>query len=179
MYISPSLASFTKPTRKVRIATKLIEHQVMYAFAQVKEDLGLMHHEGAEPCITAKFLEDDRGIFVLSIQGYTAATSKPHNASFSFVGAEIGKLLEFVTHIQSLPLTGSGPMKITDDEVRRITLSPAQAHKLLRDNQELFAEVIRSAISKEDVVAIGYRKRQLELFHRLLTDDDYFRQVAV
>ena len=66
-YISPSLASFSKPTRKVRIATKLIEHPVTYAFAQVKEELVLRHHEGAETCITAKFFEDDRGIFVLSI----------------------------------------------------------------------------------------------------------------
>jgi hypothetical protein len=178
-YISPRLDSFSDPKRKVRIATKLIEQPETYAFAQIKDEVVLRHKKDAKTCITAKFFEDDRRIFVLSIQGYTVATSKPHNASFAFVGDEIGKLIEFLNHVQSMPFKGGGPMKITDEDLRRIVLSNIQAQALFQDNQELFAEVVRSAITKEDLVTVGYRKRQLQVFQRLLEDDVYFEDVKV
>jgi len=176
-YISPKLDSFGDPQRKVRIATKLIEQPETYAFAQVKDEVVLRHKEDAKTCITAKFFEDDRGIFVLSIQGYTVATGKPHNASFAFIGDEIGKLIEFINHIQTVPLKSTGSMKITDEDLRRVVLSNVQAQALFQDNQELFAEVIRSAVTKEDVVAVGYRKRQLQVFQQLLENDEYFNTV--
>ncbi len=87
-YISPRLDSFSDPSRKVRIATKLIDQPSTYAFATIKDELVLRHKDGAKTCITAKFFEDDRHIFVLNIQGYTVATDKPHNASYSFIGDE-------------------------------------------------------------------------------------------
>jgi len=76
-----------------------------------------------------------------------------------------------------LPLEGSGSMKISDEELRRVVLSNVQAQALFQDNQELFAEVIRSAVTKEDVVAVGYRKRQLQVFQQLLENDEYFKTV--
>jgi len=176
-YISPRLDSFTDPERKVRIATKLIEQPSTYAFAKIKDELVLRHKENAESRITAKFFEDDRGIFVLSIQGYTVATNKPRNASFSFIGDEIGKLVEFLNHIQAMPLKNSGPMKITDEDLRRIVLSSVQAQAIFHDNQELFEEILRSEITKDDLVAVGFRKRQLQVFQRLLEDPEYFNEV--
>lgn len=176
-YISPRLDAFGNPERKVRIATKLIEQPNTYAFATVKDELVLRHKEEAKTCITAKFFEDDRNIFVLSIQGYTVATNKPHNASFAFVGEEIGKLIEFLNHIRVMPFNGGGPVKITDEDLRRVVLSSVQAQAIFRDNQDLFAEVLRSEITKEDVVAVAYRKRQLQVFQRLLEEPDYFEEV--
>ncbi len=176
-YISPRLDDFGNPERKVRIATKLIEHPNTYAFATIKEELVLRHKADAKSCITAKFFEDDRRVFVLSIQGYTVATGKPHSASFAFIGDEIGKLVEFLNHIQAMPLLSSGPLKITDEDLRRVVLSNVQARALFQDNQELFAEVVRSEITKEDLVAVGYRKRQLQAFQRRLEEPDYFEEV--
>jgi len=176
-YISPRLDHFGNPERKVRIATKLIEHPNTYAFATIKDELVLRHKVDAKSCITAKFFEDDRGVFVLGIQGYTVATGKPHNASFAFVGDEIKKFVEFLNHIQAMQLQNSGAVKIADEDLRRIVLSSPQVRALFQDNQELFAEVVRSEITKEDVVAVGYRKRQLEAFGKLLNEPDYFDEV--
>jgi len=176
-YISPQLDDFADPTRKVRIATKVIENPQSYAFAKIKDELVLRHNENAKSCITAKFFEDDRNMFVLSIQGYTVATGKPHNASFSFIGDEIDKLVEFLHHIKEMPLEGKGARKITDEALRRMVLSDKQAQTIFQDNQELFAEVLRSAITKDDVIAVGYRKRQLQTFKRLLEDRDFFEDV--
>ncbi|WP_338848061.1 Shedu immune nuclease family protein [Massilia sp. W12] len=86
-------------------------------------------------------------------------------------------MVEFLTNIQAIPFKGSGPVKIADEDLRRITLSNQQAQTILQDNQELFAEVLRSAITKEDVVAVGYRKRQLQVFERLLEEQPYFDEI--
>ena len=47
-YISPSLPDFNEPSRKIRIATKLIEHPNSYAFANLKGELVLRHHADAQ-----------------------------------------------------------------------------------------------------------------------------------
>ena len=178
-YISPSLSSFSDPARKIRIATKLLEQPTTYAYAQERGEIVLRHKEGAKTTIRAKFFEDDRGLFVLSIQGYTVATSKPHNASFAFVGEEIGKLVEFLNHVQSMPLKTAGSIVIPDEALRRMVLSNVQARLVFQDNQDLFAEVLRSEVTKQDIVAVGYRKKQLQVFKRLLEDDEYFESVRV
>jgi hypothetical protein len=169
-YFSPSLNAFSQPNRKVRIVTKVVDSPDAYAFATIKDELILRHKAGAKTTITAKFFEDDRGLFVLSIQGYTVATQKPHNASFSFIGGEINTLLEFVANIRSVVFTSSRSLNITDEELRTLVLSKQQARALIADNEELFSEVIAHAITKRDVVMLGYRKKQLEVFRRLLED---------
>lgn len=176
-YISPSLSSFDDPGRKIRIATKLLDQPATYAYAQERGQIVLRHKDGAKTKIKAKFFEDDRGLCVLSIQGYTVATSKPHNASFAFIGDEIGKLVEFLNYIQSMPLKTTGSMVVPDEQIRRMVLSSNQARALLQNNEELFAEVLRSEITKQDVVAVGYRKKQLQVFKSLLEDDEYFESV--
>lgn len=176
-YISPRLKAFGDSDRKVRIASRVIESPDSYAFGKIKDEVVLRHKEDAKTHITAKFLEDNRGIFVLSIQGYSVATEKPHNASFSFVGEEIGMLLEFIRNIQSVNLDSSSRVNISDEELNRIILSDKQAKSLLHENQELFAEVLRSEVTTEDLIAVGYRKKQLDVYEKLLTDQAYFNSI--
>lgn len=176
-YISPRLDAFGDSDRKVRIASKVIESPNSYAFAKIQDEVVLRHKEGAKSHITAKFLEDNRGIFVLSIQGYTTATEKPRNASFSFIGDEIDKLLEFIRNIQSVNLDNPSRVNISDEELNRIVLNDKQAKSLFHENQELFAEVLKSEITTEDLIAVGYRKKQLDVYEKLLSDQSYFESI--
>lgn len=176
-YISPRLDAFGDSDRKVRIASKVIESPDSYTFAKIQDEVVLRHKEGAKSHITAKFLEDNRGIFVLSIQGYTTATEKPRNASFSFIGDEIDKLIEFIRNIQSVNLDNPSRVNISDEELNRIVLNDKQAKILFHENQELFAEVIKSEITTEDLIAVGYRKKQLDVYEKLLSDQSYFESI--
>jgi hypothetical protein len=176
-YISPSLPAFHDSERKVRIASKVIESPDAYAFAKIKDEVVLRHKEEAKTYIKAKFLEDDRGVFVLSIQGYSVAADKPYNACFSFVGDEITRLLEFIDNISNVKLRGTGSVNITDEELRRLVLSDRQARSLVQQNEDLFAEVVRSSITKQDVVAVGYRKKQLGVFRQLVESSSYFESL--
>ncbi|MBK5260952.1 MAG: DUF4263 domain-containing protein [Peptostreptococcaceae bacterium] len=173
-YFSPSLSSFEKGEYKVRIASKLISSPDSYAFGTIKGEIVLRHKEGAESYIKAKFIEDTKNIFVLNIQGFTVATDKPHNASFSFIGDEIGKLIEFINNIQAVSFKNNSPLNITDEDLRKIIITENQARSLFNENQDVFSEMLKSAITTKDVIAIGYRKRQLETYHKLLEDEEYF-----
>ncbi len=173
-YFSPSLTAFGQKDRKVRIASKVIDSPDAYAFATIKDEVSLRHKKDAKTHIRATFLEDDRSLNVLSIQGYTVASDKPHNASFSFIGSEIDTLLEFVANIKSVTFNSSRATKLNDDALRNMVLSKQQAWNLIDGNEALFSEVIASAISKSDVVAVAYRKKQLEVFRCLLEDPSYF-----
>jgi len=55
-------------------------------------------------------------------------------------------------------------MRLADEQLRRLVLTKLQPASLVRDNEDLFKEVVRQALTKEDLVAIGYRKRQLQVF---------------
>lgn len=176
-YISPRLKDFSDSDRKVRIASKVIESPDSYAFSKINDEVVIRHKEDAKSYIKAKFFEDTRGIFVLNIQGYTVATDKPHNASFSFVGEEINKLREFIRNIQLVNLDSPSRINITDGDLNKIILSNSQAKKILHENQELFTEVLRSEITTEDIVAVGYRKKQLDVYERLLNDSQYFSEL--
>jgi hypothetical protein len=150
-YISPSLSAFGQLERKVRIASKVIESPDAYAFVKIKDETVLRHKEEAKIYIKATFFEEDRRISVLTIQGYTVATDKPHNASFSFIGDEIGKLLEFVANIQAVSFNSRGSVNISDEELRRLVLSNSQARNLVEENEELFAEVSPELITFDEL----------------------------
>jgi len=176
-YISPGLASFGGGTEKVRIASKVIESPDSYAFGTIKDEVVLRHKEGAKSYIKAKFIEEPRRLFLLSIQGYTVATDKPHNASFSFLGSEIEKLLEFIKNILSVTFKNGSAVNIADEDLRKLAISNNQARMLVQENEEVFSEVIRSEITKEDIIAIGYRKKQLDVYRGLLSNPEYFENI--
>jgi len=55
-------------------------------------------------------------------------------------------------------------------------LSTDQVRNLMVQNQDVVLELARSEITKADLVALGYRRKQLERFEKLLFDADYFEK---
>ncbi len=172
-YISPAVATMEGP---LRIASKVIDSDGMY-YAKVKQEVVLRRTEKGRTEIIAKFLESDRNLRVVTLQAFSGATGMPHNTRFSFIGSEIPKLLGFFQDIAAVEFNGSQKVNITDTELRRLVLSKEQATSLVHDNQDVFAEVVQAELTKEDIVAIGYRKKQLATFQRLLEDTNYFEQI--
>lgn len=173
-YISPAFPAFGDKTRVVRIASKVLPSVDGYDYAKERDEVILRKKPDAATHITAKFLEDTRGVFVLTVQKFMTETGMPYGAGFSFVGTEIGRFCEFLANIHSVDFTHGGSVNISDAELRKIALTSHQAKGLVTDNEELIAEVLRNSVTKSDVVALGYRKRQLEVFAKLLADEDYF-----
>lgn len=172
-YISPRVNTAQGP---LRIASKVIDSGGLH-YATVKKELVLRRTESGRTEIIAKFMEDSRGLTVVTLQAFNGNTGNPQNTHFSFVAGEIPRLLTFFEDIAAVEFGGTDKVNITDSELRKLTLSKAQASSLVSDNQEVFTEAVESALTKEDVVALGYRKKQVQTFGRLLTEQSYFDQI--
>jgi hypothetical protein len=175
-YISPGLDGFRDKTQKVRIATKAITSDSSYAFATMKGEIVLRHKEGAKSVITAKFLEDDRGVFILSIQRYALDTGVPRPSPyFTFVGEEVYLLLKFLNSVRTVCLDSPSAINCLDEKLPHVApLSKDQIKKTLHKNPDLLAELLRSDVTTEDLVAVGYRKKQIDVFEKLLNNNNYF-----
>ncbi len=174
-YVSPRVKT---PEGPLRIASKVLDSAGLH-FAMVKAEVILRRTEARRTEIVAKFLEDDRQIKVLTLQSFSGTTGAPRDIHFSFIGVEIPKLLAFLQQIALLEFEDEKKVNITDVELRKLTISKTQAASLVQDNQDLFAEIMRSDITKEDIVTIGYRRKQLVTFKRLLDDRSFFDSVKV
>ncbi|SEQ25591.1 protein of unknown function [Amphritea atlantica] len=173
-YISPSLQAFGDKERRVRIASKILPSEDGYEYVKERDEVVLRKKLDAKTYITAKFLEDTRQTFVLSVQKFVSETGHPYGSGFSFVGEEIGRFCEFLANIQSVDFKNRAKVNITDEELRKIALTTHQAKAFLTENQALFAEALKSEVTTEDLVAVGFRKKQLSVYCNLLNDESYF-----
>jgi hypothetical protein len=124
--------------------------------------------------IKATFYEDDRHLRTLVIQRFSKSGGTPQKDSFSFSGAEIPRLLQFLDNIRQYHFPDESKVNIPDSELRKIVTS-GQLNSLLKDNQDALIEFVRSGVTKSDVMALGYRKAQLERFQKLLRDPAFFQ----
>jgi len=173
-YISPSLQAFGDKDRRVRIASKILPSEEGYEYARERDEVVLRKKPDAKTYITAKFLEDTKQTFVLTVQKFVSETGQPYGSGFSFVGEEIGRFCEFLANIQSVDFKTRAKVNISDEELRRIALTTHQAKAFLTENQDLFAEVLKSEVTTEDLIAVGFRKKQLSVYKNLLNDQSYF-----
>lgn len=176
-YISPSLQAFGDKDRRVRIASKILPSEDGYEYAKERDEIILRKKPDAKTYITAKFLEDTRQTFVLTVQKFVSETGQPYGSGFSFVGEEIGRFCEFLANIQSVDFKTRAKVNISDEELRKIALTTHQAKTFLTENQELFAEVLKSEVTTEDLIAVGFRKKQLSVYKSLLSDPNYFDEL--
>jgi len=160
----------------LRIASKVFDSEGLH-HAKVKNEVVLRRTATGRTEIVAKFLEDDRRLTVVSVQAFNGNTGSPHKTHFSFIGAEIPRILTFFQSIAAVEFKDSEKVNVTDSELRKLVLSKEQATSLVHENQDVFHEVVQSELTKEDIVALGYRKKQVTIFGKLLGDREYFDQV--
>jgi hypothetical protein len=161
-------------SRPFRILSKVIDNIESHEFIKEGKELKLRITEGQRHEIIAKFYEDTRGIFTLQIQKFSTDTGNPHKTYFTFINEEIGTLYNFIRNIAILPIAGDQGQRIDDKYLEDIILTKEQTLKIINENPKLVAEILKNNISKADLIAIGYRKEQLEIFKKLLGDKSYF-----
>ena len=177
-YISPSLENGFGESGTIRIVTRGIEQPESYEFAKIKGETVLRRTPGGKNIITAKVFEDSRKLHVLNIQEYTPSTGNPHKLKFSFIGDEITKLFNFIRDVQTMRFGSERYQRLNDEDISHIELTDTQATSFFQKNPELFTSIIQSQMTTKDVVAFGYRKKQLDVFVTLLNDGEFFEQAV-
>lgn len=89
----------------MRIASKVIDSEGLH-YATVKKEVVLRRTESGRTEIVAKFMEDSRGLTVVTLQAFNGNTGNPQNTHFSFVGSEIPKLLTFFENVAAVEFKG-------------------------------------------------------------------------
>lgn len=174
-YMSKRIVSeYPDGTKKnIRIVSKVMDGKEEWMEAQLKKEIVLRVTPGGRQEVVAKFYEDNRGIFVLTIQRYrrSADGSKPIQEHFSFIGEEIGTLKEFIDSIQYFPISSDGKARADDVQLKQ---DIERVRAVLSENPDLdvLIEMAQSKITKADVVTLAYRKKQLEVFQQLLQNEN-------
>jgi hypothetical protein len=172
-YVSRSFPSGSM--QSLRIACKVIDGEDGLRFANVEGEQVLRTTHKGRVEIKATFLEDDRRIKRLLIQKYDASRGPNEHQHFTFTGPEIDTLLSFVAGVRAMSLEESGKIHLTSDQLADLILNEAGARRLFADHEELFVRVAESEELQRDLVAVGYRRKQLERFEHLLADADFFQ----
>jgi hypothetical protein len=169
-YVGPSFVSFNG--QKLRIANKYVDGGSGYEFATIKDEVVLRETPAGRFQIKATFAEDDRAFQTVTLQKFTGkGVAKEY---FTFMPGEVATLLKFLSNVKRINFPDAGKLNITDSDLEELLLSPAQINRLAVNNPEILAALARTEITTEDIVAMGFRKKQLRIFDRLLTDSDFF-----
>lgn len=164
-------------SRPFRIVSKIVDAKESHQFIKDGSQIALRITDGERQEIVAKFYEDTRGVFVLTIQKYTRETGAPHHAYFTFTGSEITTLYNFLRNIDVLPIRGSSSQRLDDRFVEELVLTRIQLRRLLDKQPELAKELLKTQVSARDVAELGHRRAQLQVFHGLLSDRAYVEKV--
>jgi hypothetical protein len=155
----------------LRYVSKVINSDKI--LGEVKENgvIKLRVTDSGKQEILAKVLEINNEIFVLTIQRYTKKSGVPHEVHFSFVGSEILELKNFLDSIILL--------NFPDEQKTRVESADLLKFKKLfseKPDLKLIEQVLKNNITDQDLVALGYRKSQLEIFKRLLERESYLAE---
>ncbi len=168
--------SFTDMSgQKLRIASRVGEAEGGLQFAKIKDEILLRRTAKGRYEIKATLLEDDRAIRTLTLQRYNSKSGPDDRVHFSFVGAEIDDLLSFIAGIRSAPLPAPTKLHLTDHDLRDLVLDHGQARRIFEKHADLFRQIAQRDDLTRDLIAVGYRRKQLDRFDRLLNDATYFK----
>jgi Domain of unknown function (DUF4263) len=91
-----------------------------------------------------------------------------------FDGQNAERLIEIIRSLEYVPIEGGTRARVDDALMRDLLASPAALTSLYRNDPDAFRRVITDDTSASDVIAVAYRRKQVEHFRQLLEDSDYF-----
>lgn len=158
----------------LRIASKVFDSTTDFDHLHEKASEVIHTTHGKRREIIAKFWENSRELQVVTIRAYRDGRSSGE-VHFSFVGSQIRRLIEFFDRLRSMSLRSSDAFSSTDIEFDRIKLSHEQLRQVLQGNAELVGQIVRNDLTVGDIQALAFRREQLKVFERLLSDADFFQ----
>jgi hypothetical protein len=178
VYISKSFKGYDLTNdRTIRIASKIIESDDQQEIAIIRNELVVRTTQGGKQEVKVIFYDDTRSIHKVIFQRFTVKNGKPHKQSFSFTLSEFQKIIDLLRTIETVPFDSEGKLRLDDSVIQSIFMDDEQKRKYLTSNIDILEEVARNSITKKDIIALGYRKQQLDVFNKLLNDKNYFKQI--
>jgi hypothetical protein len=146
---------------------------------RLEDDAGQMviiRETPARQQIKALFFQIDRHVHQLLLQRFNRH-GRPLQDVFSLRGEEITTLRNFLSLIELVDLSQDEGSRLDQRTVREALGAPGAAKALFDTRRDEIYSLIRDDVTAQDVLAIQRRRRSLELFDRLLTDQAHFQAV--
>jgi hypothetical protein len=176
VYVSKEFEAGTSESpRRARYISRVLESGERDGFAQIKKELVVRVTPSGRQQIKAVVYVDDREIETLILQRFSSGSEKPHEETrFSLRGEEIGKLMGLVSLAKTARFSGPGKVRIDEADLATFAITRDAARALAKADLGLVIEIAEREITPRDVVALAYRKAQLDIFRRLLDDSTFF-----
>jgi hypothetical protein len=177
LYLSKTFRIGREGEHELRYITRVFDEADRSAFDTVDDEIVLRSTHNDKIQIKAVVTTDSHKVKKLILQSfrlYKKEGWQPNEQyGISLSGDEIQRLLDFVKLASNLDVPVSAKVRIDDASLAQFDLDDT-ARRWIAKNPEALADLAASQITSRDVVAVGYRKRQLQLFERMLEDHAHF-----
>lgn len=158
-----------------RYASRVLEGADRTSFVKIEKEVVLRTTRTGRQQIKAFFLVSDRGIRTLTLQRFSTDPEQPHEeAHFALVGKEISQLLDLAVLVRTAQFEGQDKVRLEATDLETFRLTPEAARTLLAADPKLIATLVEERITDRDIVALAYRRRELDYFARLLREPAFF-----
>lgn len=158
-----------------RFASRVLEGADRTSFVTIEKEVVLRTTKTGRQQIKAFFFVDDRGIRTLTLQRFSAGPELPHEeAHFALVGKEISQLLDLAMLVRTAQFEGQDKVRLDATDLETFQLTPDAARTLLAADPKLLATLLEERITDRDIVALAYRRHELDYFARLLREPLFF-----
>jgi hypothetical protein len=177
VYVSRPFKIGQQKDRDAHYVKRVFEEGDRSAFDYVDGEIVIRATNDDKVQVKAVVTTDDRKIRQLTLQSFRLYKKEGWRPNEQFginlYGAEIERLIEFIQVATKLDMSVPGRIRLDKAVLSQLDLDEA-AKGWLASHPDALQEIVRSQITTRDVVAVAYRRRQLETFERLLSDGEYF-----
>lgn len=182
IYVSRPFKVGIDKDKDARYITRVFDDASRSRFDTVNGEIVLRATHDDKVQIKAVVTSDDLGMRQLTLQSfriYKDGVRPNEQYGINLRGGEIEELLEFAQLATKLHISTAGKLKIDLDSLSHVDIDMDEAsRKWLIENPEALGQIVASEVTSRDVVAVAYRRKQLEVFDRLLQDDGYFDSIV-
>lgn len=146
--------TFNQAKKKCGIGDEITTRHLKYSYVKHLQD------EGYKTIDILRHLNQFSGH---TIEYYSQIDSEIQEINYSPIDSIYGKKQPKSIHIE-----------VTNEQIENIVFTDSQTKQLIEKNPDLIKSFIENDLSHSDIVALGYRKTQLERFRKLLFENDYF-----
>lgn len=162
--------------RGARFVSEVFEENDREAFLKVNDEIVLRRTPSGRQEIKAFFLVDNRKIARLTLQRFSTDREQPRKeAYFTLKGDEIDRLLDLAVIIRTAKFDGQNKVRLDSKDLHQFSLTPEAIRTLLTSDPHLLAKLVEEEVTDRDLIAVAYRRRELDYFDRLLHDPEFFR----
>ena len=126
--------------------------------------------------VKAYFYEDSKDIQTLRVQRWMTKTGNPHKESMVLYGEQLDLIVKFIEAFKGVPLGGGSvkiPLEVALKKVeKQDNMDNESVIKYLEENPTLLKSIVENEIEEDDLISLGYRKKQLNKFENFLSDEN-------